>query len=285
MKPAENAKTSNDPFDDVTGYRTEYIKHQIPERYVHDKPKWVSNKQPLDGLSNYKKDYTEKVAPKQESCKPNAQPYNSDAPFKDETTQRTDYKKWAMERPWVREAEVYTRPEGHMDMQTTTNLDYQPHRLSKPKLAQPPAQRKVPGKFDGSTNYRNDFRAWESNGRVQPKIRADYCPPTAPFEGMSTFTAHYVQHKVDPAISAKPDISALASNAPFDDGTMYRIEYTQKQSEPCPAAILDTTKSNFIYREQDDRGHKFYAPCYESVSVLPSQKVTPSNNLATLSLA
>lgn len=286
MKPEERALHSDDPFDDKTGYRVEYVKHPMPNRFVREKPTWNPNKQPLDGMSNYKKDYTEKTAPKQESCKPPAQAFESDAPFKGSTTHRSDFQKWAMERPYVHEPADYIKPDGIMDLNSTTHLHFPAHKVAARIAVRPPSRRKVTGDFDGTTNYREDFRKWNAGGRQKPMMKTDYVPPTAPFEGCSTFTAHYVQHKVDPAVACKPNNLVISSNTPFDDGTMYRMEYTKKKSAPCPAAILDTAVSNYVYKEQDEVGHKFYQPITESITTIPTQRICDNTGkIATLSLA
>ena len=46
------------------GYRDDYIKHPLPTKEAKEKAVWAPNKAPLDGLSNYMKDYTAKKAEK-----------------------------------------------------------------------------------------------------------------------------------------------------------------------------------------------------------------------------
>ena len=50
---------------------------------------------------------------------------------------------------------------------------------------------------------------------------------------------HYIPHAGGPQRSFKPDGVVHQSTAPFDDATMYRTEYTQKEIEPCPATFLE----------------------------------------------
>lgn len=70
------------------------------------------------------------------------------------------------------------------------------------------------------------------------------------------------------------------TSAPFEDATMYRTEYTPKEVQPCPAALLEyvsavfpsffmthsfsfpyqcrTPRSDFILHHTEASGHKFY---------------------------
>jgi hypothetical protein len=91
-------------------------------------------------------------------------------------------------------------------------------------------------------------------------IRADnqYQPSNAPFDGQSTYKGHYIPLQGGPAQSFKPDGLAFRSDAPFDGSTLYRSEFTHKEIEPCPAQLLDTHRSGFVYQTDDEKGHKYY---------------------------
>ncbi|CAD5119661.1 DgyrCDS8255 [Dimorphilus gyrociliatus] len=259
MKPLDVAKGSDHPFDDRTGYRDHYIKHPLPEKEIKHKEAWQPNKAPLDGLSNYKKDYTEKFGGPTASCKPDASAFQSGAPLEDTTTHRNDFKKWDAERPFVHEPDQYRKPEGDIELYTTHKTDFTKKPLAKPKSMRPVDAKKVPGAFDDKTNYREDFKKWNME-REKPVMKPDYSPPEAPFEGLPTYKKDYVKYNEAPRKSMRPSEGGIRSDAPFDDQTMYRTEYVKKQSDICPAAILDTTQSKYSYRDQDDIGHKWYEP-------------------------
>jgi hypothetical protein len=69
----------------------------------------------------------------------------------------------------------------------------------------------------------------------------------APFEGMSTQKAHYIQHGLQPTRSYKPDNTAFQSGARFEDGTMYRQDYVPKPRPPCPCL---TWSNRYIFRKR-----------------------------------
>ena len=193
IRPAQTARESDQPFDGETGYRVEYTQKQMPERHQREKPKWVANKAPLDDMSNYKRDYVAKAAEKTASCKPDAAAYQSGQPLYDETTQRADYIKWPAERPWVREQPEYQRPDGTVDYNTTSGIDYDKKPLPKKELKKAVHRKGVPGKFDGVPTYSEDFRKWPIEARQDCKKRVDYKGPEGPFEGNPTYASDYIR--------------------------------------------------------------------------------------------
>lgn len=258
MKPNEMPKVSDQPFEDATDYRESYIKHALPPREVKEKTIWQPNTARLDDLSNYRKDYTPKDAGKQLSCKPDATPYRSTAPFESGTTQRADFVEWPTERVHLHEREKYQKPEGDMEMNTTTHTDYTRKPLERQLPLRPQDSRRLPGKFDGTTNYQVEYRKWTPE-RLQPTMKEQYTPNTAPFEGMPTYQRDYIQHPMSMTRSLKPADLGYSSNAPLEDGTEYRQEYTRKQVSPCPAILIQAGSApEYTFREQDEVGHKWY---------------------------
>ncbi|KAH9520109.1 Stabilizer of axonemal microtubules 1 [Bulinus truncatus] len=268
MKPNEAHQMSDAPFDGHTGYRDDYIRHAFQPREMKEKELYKASNVPFDGLTTFNRDYTKKNAPKTESCKPNSEAFQSDAPLDDLTTFKNDYRKWNGERPFVHNPEQYKKPEGEMDHNTTHRLQYKAHPLQKVALMKPGEGRvMIPGEFNGLTNYNSDYKPWGVQ-REQPKARDGWVPNTVPFDGTPTYKAHYVPHSIAPSKSMKPDASALMSDAPFDDKTMYRTEYVRKNAEICPAAVIDTRTSRYTYVETDGRGHRQYIPVYEQTTAL-----------------
>ena len=194
---------------------------------------------PIDGLTTFMRDYRGQPGEKTSSFKPDLKAMASEAPFDDGTTFKADYRKWPSQRPHQHLADQYKKPDGDMDMNTTNRITYKQHPLQRHAAIKPtPGRVMDPGQFEGITNYTTDFKPWEIN-RVQPMLRPEYQPNDAPFQGISTQKAHFIQHPMNPMHSFKP-VHAAVSSGPFDDGTMYRMEYTPKQVGPCPAAILET---------------------------------------------
>ena len=241
-----------------------------------EKDKYKPNCVPLDGLTTFQRDYQGRPGDKTQSFKPEGRAVASDAPFEDSTTFKTDYRKWAAARPYQHQPDAYRKPDGEMDMNTTHKIAYQQHPLQRHAAIRPDGGRMEPGKFDDTTNYSTDYKPWKAD-RVHPTMKPDYVPNNAPFEGCSTQKSHYIQHPMAPTQSFKPNVGAINSG-PFEDGTMYRQEYTKKESEPCPAAVLDTGRSKYRYIEQDPRGHKLYQPVFTSITPLRNGSAPPSRN-------
>ena len=225
MRPIERERDQV-PFDGMTGYRQDYVKHMLPRRDPKEPAKWVQNMVPLDSLSNYRKDYTLKNGEKTASCKPDGGPYQSDAPFEDGTTQRTDYKRWRVDRPHLREPDAYVKPDGAVDYHTTSHTDYNRKPIAPAKAKRPSSRRGVPGKFYSNTNYKRDFCKWPVKPAKQ-QVRDEYHPPDAPFEGRSNYIDNYTRHVQAVRESMRPTAATQMSDQPFDNRTGYREEYVK----------------------------------------------------------
>ena len=266
MKPNEATRVSDQPFDGRTGYRDEYVKHPFEERVRREAPKWQPNAAKLDGMTNYTKDYTPKDMVKQPSCRPDNTAYQSEAPFDAGTTNRDDYVKWPLNKPSQHAPDQYVKPAGDMEFNTTTNTDFNRKPIVLVAAKRPQGRMGKPGKFDGRTNYSQDFRKWALGERPKAMMQPEYMPPDAPFVGSTNYHDNYHAHQAHPPKSMKPNDAGHVSDAPFEGGTEYRQEYVKKAVKPCPAGILDTERAEYVYQEQDRTGHKWYQPLSANVA-------------------
>jgi len=264
IRPDQSAFQSQDPFDDRTGYREDYIKHALPEKQARQRDEYTPNKIPLDGLTTMRRDFTPKDAEKQRSFKPEGTGYRSDAPFDDDTTHKVDFKKWDVQPHMGKQNAEWQRPMGEMDLNTNYNNEFTPKPSQRVQAIRPSSRRLIDAKFEGDTTYGQDFRKWPGEKRDLIRNPNEYQPSNAPFDGLSTYKGHYIPHEGTKTGSFKPDGLAYRSDAPFDGNTLYRSEFTQKEIEPCPAALVDTHRSSFVFHSTDDQGHKFYQPATQA---------------------
>jgi hypothetical protein len=261
MKPLESGMNSSEPFNNRTGYKDDYIRHALPERFKKEQAHYVPNKAPLDDLSNYRKDYVLKDASKMPSCKPDASAFRSDAPLEDATTNKTDYIKWPSERPHHHEPDTYRKPDGDFDFNTTHKYDYTKKAIERPIMYRPASRKRIPGKFDDSTNYNTDYRKWDGVHPPAQKKPLGYVAPGDPFVGSSNYTDSFIPYNMAPPRSMRPTDGGFQSNAPFDGHTEYKQEYIRKNIAPCPGGvILSGGTAGFKYMDQDEQGHKWYQP-------------------------
>ena len=260
MKPNEAAMKSEQPFEDATDYRQSYVKYALQPREVKEKTVWQPNTAKLDDLSIHRRDYTPKEAGgKLPTCKPDAKPFQSAAPFDGDTTQKVDFIEWPTERIRLHEREQYQKPEGEMQLDTTTHTDYIRKPLERLPPARPQEGRRVAGKFDGTTHYQVEYRKWDPTDRSRPAPRATYEPNEAPFEGLATYQRDFIPHPMSMARSLKPADLGYSSGAPLDDNTEYRMEFYRKQAHRCPVPQVEAgSDPRYTYRDQDDVGHKWY---------------------------
>lgn len=187
IRPDQTALQSIDPFDDRTGYREDYIKHQLPEKYARPRDEYIPNKVPLDGLTTMRRDFTPKGAEKQPSFKPEGTGYRSDAPFDDDTTHKADYKKWDVQPLQARQNAEWQRPMGEMDLNTNYNTEFTPKPTERVQAIRPSERRLIDAKFEGDTTYGQDFRKWPGEKRDLIRNPNEYQPSQAPFDGLSTY--------------------------------------------------------------------------------------------------
>lgn len=150
--------------------------------------------------------------------------------------------------------------------------------MARTAAIKPAERRPVTANFDDTTTNREDFRKWPLAERAKHTMKSDFVPSEAPFEGISTVKAHYTPKPLDVPRSFKPD-QGMPVTGPFDGNTMYRTDYVPKESEPCPAAVLETTRSKYIYTNiQNEAGHKFYQPVMESIHAIPNGASVPMHS-------
>ena len=258
IKPDNTAYQSSEPFPDKTGYRDDYIRHNLPTKFHKPKDEYSPNKVPLENMTTSKRDFTPKDLEKARSFKPDGAGYRSDAPFDDDTTNKNDYKRWDVKPNFVKRDNDWKPPLGEMETSTNYNREFTNKPAQRAQAIVPAHRQKVDAKFDGDTTYNQDFRKWAGGRPDAAKMGGEYQTPTVPFEGLSTYKGHFNTPGGGPAQSFKPDGMAYKSDAPFDGHTLYRTEFTPKEIEPCPTTLLETKKSNLVFHSEDQHGHKFY---------------------------
>ncbi|CAH8536979.1 unnamed protein product [Dicrocoelium dendriticum] len=259
-KPPETRQIY-EPFKGDTIYRTEYITHEI-EPPAPVKPKtYAKAKAPLDALTTNRKDYTPKEYCPSQPVIPASSSIRNTGPMSKVTTNRTDYKDWGPYYPERAPTKEYKPPEGERHLASTYRCEF----VRKNPCPAIPVKicdtRKCDAKFDGTTNYRHDYKPWDVVPK-SPQKPAEWSPSDVPFDGTTTNRANYVAH---PCITipekAMPKETRLDSG-PFDDRTNYRLDYVPKEVCPCcPAGFLSKEQispDGYMFQHIDERGHERY---------------------------
>ncbi|XP_066491515.1 stabilizer of axonemal microtubules 2 [Tiliqua scincoides] len=272
-KPIVAMKLSNQPFNSVTSHRSDYVPHQLEPKFMAHKAKeeYRPNTQPFEDVTTHRCDFRGLLGELPKSFKPQQTKEESKALFDGRTEFRDSYQPWVVSLPEVHKAKEYIPPTGNMDLNSTTHLAYMPHDINPVVLMRPlEKSRRNNAPFQGNTTMRDDFQAWEVH---QPEIvKRPQEMPKLPgkFDAMTTFRAHYVPHSIVPTQSYKPLKRALSKPAPFEDGTIYRTEYTPKKQEICPATY--PSPPGYVFVNTDSHGHKFFRRVTPEVD-----KVIPAN--------
>lgn len=257
LKPANAAHTSDAPLDDKTGYRTSYIEYPLPPKYQKEKEQYSVPQVPLDDLTTFKRDFQGQGGPRMQSCRPEVKAMASGDPFQDMTTFKNDFKAWPIEKPYCHLPDQYMKPPGKLEHDTTHKLAYREFPIKRTLGFRPASANKQVGNFDGKTNYSIDFKPWEVSP-MKVSVRHHYVPPVNPFKGISTQKAHFVEHPINVAKSYRPQVTYESNNAPLEDKTMYRREFTPKEVPLCPATLLENDAGPFSFEKEADNGHRFY---------------------------
>jgi len=197
-----------------------------------------------------------------ESFKPEFTLQSSTAPLNDETTNKHDYIKHALDKPRSFKPEQVYVPQGEFDALTSYNKEYTPKGGERAKPIKHEAQKTISVPFEGDPTYKTDYRKW-SAPRTEP-IRHDggYMAPSDPFKGESTYTTDYLKHQAAMRQAIRPDQAVMKSQDPFDDRTGYRTDYirhpqqerfqrTKEEYAPNKTALdsLTTHKKDFTPKE------------------------------------
>ncbi|CAH8623037.1 unnamed protein product [Schistosoma margrebowiei] len=281
-KPMHCFIENQTPFPDSTDYRDSYRTLDLSERARPIKNVEHTQKVtvPMEHLSTHMHDYYWKTMIPSASCKPEYTGIQNNEPFHKDTTHRIDYKAWELTDRTApisaNHASTYPEPLGKMCSDTTYNKDYIPFGLQNRQAIHqvdkigrgvelPP--------FQGVSDYKDSYRCWT----IEPPVKglgreSTYTIPNVKFEGKSTTNDHYVPHlNYRPPESFKPHGQVTANQTPFDDATLYRMEYTPKHLEPCPASLLNTGLSKYVYAETSDTGHEIYRRASNSSSLTNDQ--------------
>lgn len=209
IRPDQAVLKSQEPFDDRTGYRTDYVSHPQQERFQRNKEEYTPNKAALDSLTTHKKDFTAKAGlssflnlfldsmtfenvtfvpgDRTRSMKPDNQGYRSDARFEDSTTNKSDYKRWEVQPIQTHKPDEYRAKTGDMDLHTMYNSEFTPKPMAKVTAVRPVERPSINAKFEGNTTYGGDYRKWQGARTAPIRAQSGYEPPHQPFEGLSTY--------------------------------------------------------------------------------------------------
>ncbi|XP_036399039.1 stabilizer of axonemal microtubules 2 [Megalops cyprinoides] len=257
FKPPNMAKLSEAPFDSATTNRQAFVPHALEARFIKAKEEYKPSSQPFQDRTTHRTDFQGLPGQLPKSCKPDFGKVASDVPFQNSTEFRDRFQQWPVSLPQVRQLVEYVGPTVPMDMSTTSQGDFIKHEVQPFVSVRPlPRPTKSSAPFQGNTTMRDDFKPWASRRQEMIKRPEEMRKASGKIDHLTTFKAHYTQHDVQPSVSFKPAQAPLRSEAPFDDGTMYRADFTPKRVSMCPASF--DSPPGYVFENSDERGHRFF---------------------------
>lgn len=256
-KPPNVAKLSNAPFENMTSSKLSYVPHPVEARYVKPPEEYKPSNQGFQDLTTHRQDYQGLPGQLPRSCKPEALKVASNMPFQSNTEFRERFQQWPISLPEVHKSVEYVSPTAHMDLTTTSHTDYIKHQVQPFASAKPfSIPKKSSEPFQGNTTMRDDFQPWASQRQTPIRKQEEMRRSSGKMEDLTTFKAHYIPHQSQPIKSFKPHNAPLRSDAPLNNDTMYRTEFTPKKISMCPASF--ESPPGFVFDSYDDRGHRFF---------------------------
>ncbi|XP_037689128.1 stabilizer of axonemal microtubules 2 isoform X2 [Choloepus didactylus] len=257
FKPSLVVKHSTVPFNGDTSHHLDYVPHQLEFKFVRPKEVYKPPNQSFENLTTHRYDFQGLVGETAKICKPAYTRLTQNAPFEGSTEFRESFQPWEISPPEVKKVPKYVPPTGTMQLNSMSQLDYVPYQVSRVVPIRPISPRRSNNfPFQGKSTTKEDFPAWESCRQGIVKRQQQIPNPSGKFDGLSTFRSHYVPHELIPRESCKPLNVALKSSVPFDDVTMYSIEYAPKKQEICPASY--PFPPGYIFENTNSQGHKFF---------------------------
>ncbi|XP_005381513.1 PREDICTED: stabilizer of axonemal microtubules 2 isoform X2 [Chinchilla lanigera] len=257
FKPSSVPIHSTAPFNGDTSHRLDYIPHQLEVKFARPKEVYKPTDLPFETLTTQRNDFQGLAGETAKICRPAYTRVTHNAHFEGSTEFRESFQPWEIPPPEVKKVPEYVPPTGSMQLYSTSHLDYPPYQASRVVPIRPVSQRRKNNfPFQGKSTMKEDFPAWESCRPGLIKQEQQIPNPSGIFDGLSTSRSHYVPHELIPTESCKPLNAAVKSSVPFDDVTMYSIEYAPKKQEICPASY--PTPPGYIFENTNFQGHKFF---------------------------
>ncbi|XP_012362558.2 stabilizer of axonemal microtubules 2-like [Nomascus leucogenys] len=257
FKPSSVVKRSTAPFNGITSHRLDYIPHQLELKFERPKEVYKPTDQRFEDLTTHRYDFQGLTGETAKICRPVHTRVTQNARFEGSTEFRESFQPWEIPPPEVKKVPEYVPPKGSMLLNSTSHLDYVPYQANRVVPIRPVSRRRSNSfPFQGKSTMKEDFPAWESCRQGLIKKQQQIPNPSGKFDGLSTFRSHYVQHELIPTESCKPLNIAFKSSVPFDDVTVYSVEYTPKKQEICPASY--PFPPGYIFENTNSQVHKFF---------------------------
>ncbi|XP_014644149.1 PREDICTED: stabilizer of axonemal microtubules 2 isoform X2 [Ceratotherium simum simum] len=257
FKPSPVVQRPTDPFSGDTSHRLDYVPYQLEVKSARPKEVYKPTNQPFEDLTTHRYDFQGLVGETAKICRPAYTRVTQKAQFEGSTEFRESFRPWEIPPPEVKKVQEYVPPTGAMQLNSTSHLDYVPYQAKRILPIRPVSHRRNNNyPFQGKSTMKEDFPVWESCRQGLIKKQQQIPNPSGKFDGLSTFRSHYVPHELIPTESCKPLNVPFKSSIPFDDVTVYSIEYAPKKQEICPASY--PSPPGYIFENTNSRGHKFF---------------------------
>ena len=262
LKPPPRPAISDEPFSDITAYRTDYTSPPMPHKFVHPRQVYVPSNKPFSSHTTNRLDFCKQPLTGRPECmKPQENKfYDESIPFESSTTNQQFYKTWDLPSRFSKLPAAYRPPTEKLSTDTTSKLEYPRYEYTTPPSSFKPVHKPNQiGPFDACTTKATDYKAWSNIGRPPLIIPGKkYEAPKNKFDGISTFQADYLGTHEPRPLPIKPRARHINTEK-MESMTNYRDNYSGSGYKVCPAALLVAPGSgrDDLYSHEAN-GHQFY---------------------------
>ncbi|XP_014681356.1 PREDICTED: uncharacterized protein LOC106821177 [Priapulus caudatus] len=187
------------------------------------------------------------------SYKPEHKPVASGIPFTAQSMTQDDYRAHGVS-PYQKQREraKWERPHGTMELFTTSQASYRDNASAANVTPVRPYSHTTLPNAAGWPDQQEYVRQRPKTVRLQGSVT----PSTGQFDALSTTRSDFKQYPTQESRSNRPTAAPYQIIAPFDT-TPPHIKLSVPKP-PCPAALLDTPKSGYVFQVQLPTGHKLY---------------------------
>ncbi|KAL8613442.1 hypothetical protein ACOMHN_057161 [Nucella lapillus] len=235
-RPDRAAFASNAPFHTSTTNRADFEEKPLGQRYVHRQPEYAKPDGEMDMTTTNQSQFRE--IPVDGSRKALEKPGSSHilrgtGPMEQQSGYNANYTdRWSPRRELMRPKATYEPSSGKFEGESVAKSDFVEKQLSPRETYRPtwnPLHSETP--FEARTENRESFVEQPLPPR-RPRAQEVFVAPSVPFKASTTNKESFQGEFAPKRQSFKPDQTAVASDAKFDDMTTFGQDFKKHEVSP-----------------------------------------------------
>ena len=257
--------TSNLSMNFETTQNRDFRKYSLSVKHLKRKDEYRPPSKPFKGNSFLREDFPfHKDARKASIYKPISTVLKSESPLQSKTTSNEDFRNWPIEPLKKKDKEIYSKPQGEMDLKPTSHdycyfgMEGIPAKSARPKTKLRTGRE---GQFDGTSSYSACFKSWEISPAKPIKHHDELrrsAPGTLKFTENSEHRHEYKRFNTAPARIFKPKSILFKTDNKLESKSLYSFDFDGTKGPECLSdKLLKGNISGYNFQDDPDTGHRF----------------------------